>query len=125
MRKTHEHALPHASFHVEGGGPRERWRIENSFSHESELHGCAQGCSVVPISRTQRLSPTAYAVPPLSEKEGFASLHCCANLLDLHACAYVVLSYQLAGPDGYHPPQAIPPFWERGLFSSFFHFPSI
>ena len=106
-----------ASFHVEGGGPRKRWRIENSVAHESTLHVCShlwhctanqlhayvavlcqsarlagyhpplmwsplfQGkrallrCSIVPISRTRRLSPTAGAVPPLSEKEGFPSLH--------------------------------------------------
>ena len=40
MQKSYAVALPHkrqrrtkASFHVEGGGPRERWRIENSLSH--------------------------------------------------------------------------------------------
>ena len=32
-------------------------------------------CTVVPTSRTRQLSPTAGAVPPLSEKEGFPSLH--------------------------------------------------
>ena len=29
---THELVLPQASFHVEGGGPRERWRMENSLA---------------------------------------------------------------------------------------------
>ena len=32
-------------------------------------------CTTLPISHPRRLSPTAGAVPPLSEKEGFASLH--------------------------------------------------
>ena len=36
---------------------------------------CALRCSVLPISRTRRLSPTASAVPPLSEKEGFYVHH--------------------------------------------------
>ncbi len=36
---------------------------------------CALRCSVVPISQTRRLSPTASAVPPLSEKEGFCVHH--------------------------------------------------
>ena len=73
---------------MEGGGPRERWRIENSLAHESILHGCvrlrcgvvpincALRCGVLPISQTRRLSPTAGAVPPLSEKEGFSLLQC-------------------------------------------------
>ena len=65
-----------------------RWKIENSLSHKSTSHGCvclrcdvvpincALRCGVLPISRTRRLSPTAGAVPPLSGKEGFASLQC-------------------------------------------------
>ena len=36
---------------------------------------CALRCSVLPISQTRRLSPTAIAVPPLSGKEGFAVHH--------------------------------------------------
>ena len=52
-----------------------RWRIENSVACESELHLCALRCTTLPTSRTRWLSPTAGAVPPLSEKEGFASLH--------------------------------------------------
>ena len=57
-------------------GDRLRWRIENSLAHKSTLRSNALRCSVVPVSRTRRLSPTANVVPPLSEKEGFPSLHC-------------------------------------------------
>ena len=31
---------------------------------------------------------------------------------------YVVVSYQLAGPAGYHPPQAVPPLSEKEGFAS-------
>ena len=43
---------------------------------ESTLHTCSQICTTLPTSHLRRLSPTAGAVPPLSEKEGFASLPC-------------------------------------------------
>ena len=65
-------------------------------------------CGVVPISRTRRLSPTADAVPPLSGKEGFASLHCPANSL-----RYGVVLCQSAGPAGYHPPLTRSPLFQR------------
>ena len=75
-----------ASFHVEGEGPRERWRIENSLAHKSTLHvcvlrcttlpiNCTLRCTVLPISHPRRLSPTTNVVPPLSEKEGFVVHH--------------------------------------------------
>ena len=57
-------------------GDRLRWRIENSLACESELHSNALRCTALPISRTRRLSPTASAVPPLSEKEGFCGVFC-------------------------------------------------
>ena len=57
-------------------GDRLRWRMENSVAHESVLLGCVcLRCGVLPISKTRRLSPTASAVPPLSEKEGFVVHH--------------------------------------------------
>ena len=85
-------------------------------------------CTGLPISRTQQLSPTADAVPPLSEKEGFPSLHPPANLPDPAAIthrwrgppsfrerglSFVVMSCQLAGPAGYHPPLSRSPLFQR------------
>ena len=58
-------------------------------------------CGVVPISRTRRLSPTASAVPPLSEKEGFPTLHDFANQPDPAA-----ITHHYRGP---------PSFRKRGL----------
>ena len=60
-------------------GDRLRWRIENSLAHESTLHTRSQICTLLPNSRTRRLSPTTNVVPPLSEKEGFATLQYRAN----------------------------------------------
>ena len=125
-------------------GDRLRWRIENSLACEITLHACVRSmlqccanqldlhicalrCSVVPISRTRRLSPTASAVPPLSKKEGFPSLQYCANQPDPPAIThrqrgppsfrerglcYVAISCQLAGPGGYHPPLARSPLFQ-------------
>ena len=79
-------------------GDRLRWRMENSVAHQSTSHACvrlrcgvvpincalrcsvvlincALRCTILPISQTRRLSPTTSVVPPLSKKEGFASLH--------------------------------------------------
>ena len=49
-----------------GGGWRTRWLMRIPC-----MLACTLRCTVLPISRTRRLSPTASAVPPLSKKEGF------------------------------------------------------
>ena len=59
-----------------GGGWRTWWLVRVPC-----MLACALRCGVLPISQTRRLSPTANAVPSLSEKEGFPSLHCSANQL--------------------------------------------
>ena len=70
-----------------GGGWRTRLLIRVPY-----MLACALRCSIVPICRTRRLSPTADAIPPLSGKEGFPSLHCSANQLDPAAITHCFLA---------------------------------
>ena len=109
-------ARPQASFHVEGGGPRavEDRELGGSLEYltfecptlqcranQPDLHGCAYVAVSYQSPGPGRLSPTAGAVPPLSEKEGFPSLPCPTNKLDPAA-----ITHRCRGP---------PSFGERGL----------
>ena len=123
LASSHELARTQASFHVEGGGPLavEDGELASSLEYPTySLPSLTLYCqSIVRYVAVlcQLVEPGGYH-PPLTRSPLFqgkrAFLRCtalpinCATLRCLvNSFPYVVLSYQSAGPGGYHPPHAV------------------